>query len=250
VSPNPSPQLASPRPGQPVVAAFDFDGTLAHGGSVWQFLVAMTGRVKATAAGLREAPRILVAAIKGGSANDKAKEALFVRVLGGRDARDIQKLARAFGLAHFDKRVRPDVYERMRAHIGRGDRIVIVSASPELYLAPVAEKVGASGLVGTRLEASNGKLTGHYDGLNCRGPEKWRRLDQWITASEGDSETRPFVWAYGNSAGDRDMLRNADVGVDVGRLGRFGKLKDFAQFGDLPPLDQPGTDAAPTTVPL
>jgi phosphatidylglycerophosphatase C len=232
------------------VAAFDFDGTLAHGGSVWQFLVAVTGRAKATLTGIREAPRILLAAIKGGTANDKAKEALFVRILGGRDAEDIAKRADEFGLAHFDKRVRPEVYERLRAHIDRGDSIVIVSASPELYLAPVAKKVGASGLVGTRLHTTNGKLTGRYEGLNCRGPEKWRRLDQWIDVSVGESEQRPFVWAYGNSAGDRDMLRSADVGVDVGRLGRFGKLKDFVQFGDLPPLDQPGTDAAPTTVPV
>ena len=30
----------SPRPPGVVVAAFDFDGTLTHGGSVWRFLVA------------------------------------------------------------------------------------------------------------------------------------------------------------------------------------------------------------------
>ena len=35
------------------------------------------------------------------------------------------------------------------------------------------------------------------------------------------------MWAYGNSAGDLEMLRDADVGVNVGRLGRFGKLRGF-----------------------
>ena len=31
-------------PGRDVVAAFDFDGTLTRGGSVWKFLTSMCGR--------------------------------------------------------------------------------------------------------------------------------------------------------------------------------------------------------------
>jgi len=85
--------------------------------------------------------------------------------------------------------------------------------------------------VATRLEvAADGKLTGRYEGRNCRGAEKARRLREWIDESVGSPESRVFVWAYGNSAGDREMLRDADVGVDVGRLGRFGKLRGFARL--------------------
>jgi hypothetical protein len=54
-----------------------------------------------------------------------------------------------------------------------------------------------------------------------------------------DEETRPggsgpLLWAYGNSAGDRQLLAGADVGVDVGRLGRFGKLRGFPRLGEVP----------------
>lgn len=233
--------------GAPVVAAFDFDGTLSDGGSVWQFLVAVAGRWRATLAGIREAPKILFAAILGGTANDRAKEALFVRILGGQNASDISRKASAFGISHFDKRVRPEVYERLLAHERLGHKIVIVSASPEIYLVPVAQRVGASKLVATRMAVgADGNLTGRYEGLNCRGHEKWRRLNEWIQKEAAGS----YVWAYGNSAGDREMLRNADRGVDVGKLGRFGKLRDFLRLKDLEPLGQPGTAAAPTTVPL
>jgi phosphatidylglycerophosphatase C len=211
-----------------VVAAFDFDGTLTRGGSVWQFLVAIAGRSRVTTAGIFELPRIIAAAIKGGTANDRAKEALFVRVLGGRDERAVAERAADFGRSHFRKRARPEVSRRLRWHLEQGHRVVVVSASPELYLAPVAEDLGAAGLIGTRLEsAPDHTLTGRFDGLNCRGPEKARRLREWIDDS---GEQAPFVWAYGNSAGDLDLLRSADIGVNAGRLGRFGKLKAFPTF--------------------
>jgi len=243
---------------QPVVAAFDFDGTLARGGSVWQFLVSMAGRPRVIAAGIREAPRILYAALVGGTANDRAKEALFFRVLAGRDFDEISRRAAEFGLVHFSNRERPEIEARLRWHLEQGHKAVLVSASPELYLLPVANKLGAAGVVGTRLEVDDrGKLTGHYDGANCRGPEKARRLREWISdlaktdqVSQGsemaDPESppteKPFVWAYGNSAGDREMLRNADVGVDVGRLGRFGKLKSFPKLADVVGRDQSGPE--------
>ena len=44
---------------------------------------------------------------------------------------------------------------------------------------------------------------------------------------------RPFLWAYGNSAGDRELLEAADIGVDAGRLGRFGKLRRFRRLGEV-----------------
>ena len=76
-----------------------------------------------------------------------------------------------------------------------------------------------------------GRLTGRYDGGNCRGEEKIRRLRLWM-ADAGWGGGR--LWAYGNSRGDLRMLRAADIGVNVGRLGRFGRLRDFEG------LDRPG----------
>jgi len=32
------------------------------------------------------------------------------------------------------------------------------------------------------------------------------------------------------------MLRSADIGVNVGRLGRFGKLRGFAKLSDVEQL--------------
>ncbi|HXW32408.1 MAG TPA: HAD family hydrolase [Acidimicrobiales bacterium] len=212
-----------------VVAAFDFDGTLTHGGSVWPFLVALRGTWAVTRAAAVVLPRLAVAAVVGGHAVDHAKEALFRHTLAGLDAEDAASRAAAFGVAHYARRRRRDVAARVEQHRRQGHLLVVVSASPELYVGPVADALGFDAVLATRLAVGpDGRLTGHYDGCNCRGEEKLRRIRQWIDSRAPGAE----LWAYGNSAGDVPLLRGADVGVDVGRLGSLGKLRAFRRLRD------------------
>jgi HAD superfamily phosphoserine phosphatase-like hydrolase len=140
------------------------------------------------------------------------------------------------------------VRRRLEWHRAQGHRIVIVSASLEYYVGPVGDELGVDAVVATRLEVgADGRLTGRYDGRNCRGAQKVARLEQWMEASSGDDQARagthagraghatPFLWAYGNSAGDRRLLSAADIGVDVGRLGRLGRLHTFRRLDDVSP---------------
>jgi phosphatidylglycerophosphatase C len=110
-----------------------------------------------------------------------------------------------------------------------------VSASPDAYVRAVGAELGADAVVATRLEVGeDGRLTGRYDGRNCRGEQKAERLRAWVgehVRPGGDGE--PYLWAYGNSAGDRRLLAEADTGVDVGRLGRLGKLRRFPRLAEV-----------------
>ncbi len=241
-----------------VVAAFDFDGTLTHGGSVWQFLVAVQGRRRVVAAGLALLGKLAAAALFGGRYADEAKEALFRRTLAGLPADETATRAAAFGLDHYRRRARTDVRQQMEWHRARGHHLVIVSASLETYLVPVGQELGVDTVVATRLAVgADGRLTGGYDGANCRGAEKIARVRQWMEAqietstdhTTGAPAITAVLWAYGNSKGDRQLLRGADVGVDVGRLGRLGALRGFRRLSDLPDLrdDDLGDDGAALT---
>jgi phosphoserine phosphatase len=53
-----------------------------------------------------------------------------------------------------------------------------------------------------------------------RGAEKVRRLDEWLGATAPGAGPA-FVWAYGDSSGDRELLARADQGIRVG--GRPGR---------------------------
>ena len=121
----------------------------------------------------------------------------------------------------------------------------MVSASPEVYVGLVARRLGVDGVLATRLAVGDdGRLTGRYDGANCRGEEKVRRLRRWTERSGVDGAR---IWAYGNSRGDASMLASADVGVNVGKLGRLGRLRRFETLrttGPEAPPNGPGGQPA------
>jgi phosphatidylglycerophosphatase C len=215
------------------VAAFDFDGTLTEGGSVFDFLSAVAGRRVVLRASAALAPRLAQAALAGGTVADRTKEELFTRVLAGVDAAHLHQVADEFAASHLAAHVRPEVRRRLDWHRGRGDKVVVVSASPHAYVAVAADRLAADDTIATHLEVdASGRITGRYEGANCRGEEKIRRLRLWM-AESGLEGAR--LWAYGNSRGDLRMLRAADTGVNVGRLGRLGRLRDFKGLDETGP---------------
>jgi phosphatidylglycerophosphatase C len=213
----------------PIVAAFDLDGTLSDGGSVFRWLRYLCGRRATYLAAVSLAGPLLVAAARSGPWADRAKERLFRRLLIGRDADEVREASRAFAIVHFEEHGRDWVIDRLNWHLRHGHDVVIVSASPELYVGVVAEMLNADGALGTRLAVdARGKLSGSYLGKNCRGREKLRRLSEWLALRYPDAG--PTLYAYGNSRGDRRMLRGATYPYDVGRLGPFGALRNFPRL--------------------
>jgi phosphatidylglycerophosphatase C len=111
--------------------------------------------------------------------------------------------------------LRPDVRERLDWHRAEGHELVLVSASPELYVTPIGRRLGFDEVLATRLEVdADGRLTGRLEGANCRGPEKVARLRTW----RGEGLT--VAYAYGDSTGDREMLALAATGVKLPRRRR------------------------------
>jgi phosphatidylglycerophosphatase C len=217
---------------RPVVAAFDLDGTLTEDGSVFKWMRRIAGTPKVMRATLRRVPALSWAALASGAAADNVKERLFSAVLSDRDEVEVRDLSRDFALDHLASSGRNDVIDRLRWHRDEGHSVVVVSASPELYVGVIAQALGASGTVGTRLAVDPlGRLTGGYLGRNCRGEEKLRRLRLWIEDNVDTDDVTLF--AYGNSRGDRRMLADADVAVDCGRLGRLGALGRFERLRHL-----------------
>jgi phosphatidylglycerophosphatase C len=242
---------ASPR----TVAAFDFDGTLTSGGSVYPFLVALRGAwpVWRTALGL--APKLLHAALVGGAAADRVKETLFTRLLGGLPVEVVDQRSIIFAERHLARHLRRDARVRLEWHQRQGHHVVIVSASPECYVRPAGALLGVDGVVATRLAVGGGGLlTGGYEGKNCRGAEKYARLVGHLRAHGllGGAH-QPELWAYGNSRGDLRMLQAADHGVDAGLLGPLGRLRRFPRLADVNRetgvRPQPGLTAMPTIRP-
>jgi len=214
---------------QPVVAAFDLDGTLTEGGSVFPWLKSIAGRGRTWRAAVSLALPLTIGALRSSRWADNAKERLFVKLLAGMDEQVVTAHSRTFAREHLEHQGRALLLARLDWHRQQGHDIVIVSASPQLYVDVMTEDLHADGGLGTRLAVDpRGRLTGGYLGKNCRGTEKLRRLDEWI--AQRHYSTPPVVFAYGNSRGDRRMLSGATHPFNVGKFGVLGSLGRFPRL--------------------
>ncbi len=187
------------------VAAFDVDGTLTVRDCVGPFLLRVGGWSGLTRAVLHKPAAALGAA--GRRDRDRLKELLVGGVLRGRKVAQVEALGEEFAQHVEADWLRADTLERLRWHQRAGHRIVLVSASLGPYLRPLGRRLGVDDVLCAEPLRSGDEFADGLDGANCRAQEKVRRLDQWLAERSWQDAT---VWAYGNSAGDRELLARAD----------------------------------------
>ncbi len=185
------------------IVAFDFDGTLTVKDSYTAFLAWRVG-LPAYAAGLA---RLIPAALSYLVRPDRGRlKAAATRVfLAGMSRNEIEADARRFAESRARTLLRPDAIRAWKRWRADNARLIIVTASPDLIVAPFARGLGASLLIGTRLAFDESdRVTGDFIGPNCRGAEKVRRL------REAFGQDLRLAAAYGDTDGDLDMLALAE----------------------------------------
>jgi len=194
--------IDDPLESNPLVA-FDFDGTLTVRDSFTAYLAWKAGAVRWWAGILQLSPAL--AAYLFHRDRGKLKGAFVRHFLGGESLEAIEQSARDFAQVRGQSLLRPDAVAAWRRWRSMGAKIVIVTASPETIVAPFARGLGADMLIGSRLSVDgNGKVLGPLEGANCRGAEKVKRL---LEAYGPDVR---LTAAYGDTSGDKEMLRMAD----------------------------------------
>jgi phosphatidylglycerophosphatase C len=186
------------------LVAFDFDGTLTWKDSFIAFLAWRAGPSRYAAGLLRLMPaaaHYLIHRDRG-----RLKAAAVREFLNGTHREQLEADAQRFATEKAQSLFRPDAIRMWRRWLAEGARLVIVTASPEVIIAPFARGLGADTLIGTRLafDADDG-VTGVLEGENCRGPEKVARLK----SAFGDNVA--LEAAYGDTDGDREMLALAET---------------------------------------
>lgn len=188
-----------------VVAAFDFDGTLTERDTFLPFLCRVVGRTTVSRVLAANAVGIARASRHRGQ-RDVVKERVLAACLAGRDA----ELMRVAALAYAGSiRLRDEVVSKLRSHQDRGHHVIVVSASPTLYVAPAVLRLGVDDVLATDLEVVDGRFTGRFATRNCRAEEKVVRLDAWLAGRDVE------LYAYGNSPDDAAMLARAHHAVWV-----------------------------------
>jgi phosphatidylglycerophosphatase C len=191
------------------IAAFDFDKTLTTADTLRRFLVEACGRPALYRTVARRCLR-LAKGLRDDTLRDAAKAVLLRDLLAGMPIDHARKAATRVAEDTVAHRLRPDTVACARAHLAAGHRVIIVSASIDLYVTMVADRLGIAEVIATRLEVVDHRLSGELDGRNVRAEVKALLLKE-------HTGTNRVRWAYGDSAGDRQMLSMADSAVRVGR---------------------------------
>lgn len=186
------------------LAAFDFDGTITTCDSLREFVGGLVGRGGFAAGVVRSAPWLL-GAWTGACDRGVAKAHFLAATLGGMTRQELEEAAQHFAARELPALVRPEMLARVQAHKRLGHRLVLVSASPSIYLRPWAAQAGFDAVLSTELEFAGDRFSGRLASANCWGPEKTRRLREWLTGEQPAS-----MYAYGDSRGDRELLAMAD----------------------------------------
>ena len=191
-----------------VIAAFDFDGTLTQRDTLLPFLARGLGWPQFLWALLKCLPWLAAFALRL-IPNHVAKQKLLLATLNNRTSAEMDDWTSRW-LAHdFPGQLQSWTMARLAEHQQAGHCCVMVSASPDIYLKRVARQLGFDALLCTEMAWVDGRLTGRMQTPNCHGEQKVLRLKAWMAERFGPGGAAQLDYAYGDSAGDKPMLRLA-----------------------------------------
>ncbi len=192
------------------LALFDLDGTITRGDTYRGFVLGLLARrparwPRAVLLALPIAGYLLRLVDRG-----TLKGSILRLLFGGMSRADIAGFAARYAASVLSTNVFAEALAALRGHLAAGDHVVVLSASPDLYVPEIGHLLGAHETICTQIRWNGERLDGRLDGHNRRGEEKARVLAMLRTKHPG----LPVI-AYGNSTPDLDHMRLCEQAVYV-----------------------------------
>ncbi|MDR2905628.1 MAG: HAD-IB family hydrolase [Helicobacteraceae bacterium] len=184
------------------LALFDFDGTITNKDSMIDFIKFSRDQKQVILGVIILFPIIALFYMKL-LPDFVAKKYVLKYFFGGKKYADLENLANRYSDQRIDQIIRPKAAEKIDFYLKNGDKVAIVSASVELWVAPWAKKRGLD-LIATKAEVIDGFFTGNLASLNCKGAEKARRIKERYDLADFAE-----IHAYGDTPSDREMFKIA-----------------------------------------
>lgn len=181
------------------LALFDFDGTITSKDTFIELLKYHKGIAFFILAVVLFSPILILYKLKLVS-NTKAKQLLFSFYFKNMPLAEFESLCCAFTNDVVNFIIKPKALTKIQEHQQKGDHVIVVSAG--IYQTIFHwTKTQSIELIATEPEIVNGLLTGFFSTPNCYGKEKVNRIEKKI-----DLKRYREIVAYGDSAGDKEML--------------------------------------------
>jgi phosphatidylglycerophosphatase C len=206
------------------LAVFDLDGTITRQDTLFPYVAGYLNRQPWRWPGiLRVTPTVFSFAL-GKSDHGQLKASLIRATLGGAGRVQLHAWTDEFVRALLESGLFADARRRVSAHREAGDRLVLMSASTDLYVPAIGRALGFHEVICTGVRWDGDRLLGDLATPNRRGPEKtrcFRALQQ--------RHPQLTAVAYANARSDLDHLQLAKPGFLVN--GSLSARQMAAQLG-------------------
>jgi len=144
----------------------------------------------------------------------KALKTLGVYLILGPKARKarVEALVRDYCAHVLAHNIHPAIVERVRADKAQGYELVLATASPDFYAGAIGAALGFDHVLATvQARHGDGGIGHRIASANCYGPEKLRRIEEWLPVARGDCSVR----FYSDHHSDAPVLEWADEAYAV-----------------------------------
>jgi phosphatidylglycerophosphatase C len=198
------------------LAVFDLDGTITRrdtlGPYLWGYLWRHPWRLLRVIPALY-APLLFLFNHDRGALKGTAIHS----VLGGLTREQIEQWSERFVQRLIPRALYSEALAAIKRHRERGERLLLMSASTDLYVPRIGEALGFDEVICTKVRwRADGRLDGRLATANCRGEEKHRCLSAVLAR---DPPQR--IYAYGNSGSDLPHMALAHEAYLVNAPARY-----------------------------
>jgi HAD superfamily hydrolase (TIGR01490 family) len=135
-------------------------------------------------------------------------------------------VAESFAAAQLATNVLPEARSAIEADRKAGRRLVLATASYELYAGAIARALGFDDVIATRTHTdSRGRIVARIDGANCYGDAKRDMVEAWLER-EGLLRETVHIRFYSDHHSDAPMHRLADEAVAANPDARLAQLAE------------------------
>jgi HAD superfamily hydrolase (TIGR01490 family) len=212
------------------LALFDLDETLIAGDSASLWLEYMVAQELAPADMIAE-EQAMMSLYHQGKMDMHQYMAFTLQPLAGKSRQWLSQQCHRFAEQVLRARIYPEGLARIEWHRKQGDELVLISASGEHLVAPMAQMLGMDHCVAILLDEEAGMLTGQTRGTLSFREGKVARIDQLFA---GDDNLWQDSYGYSDSHNDLPLLRAVSHPHAVNPA---PSLRQIAAEHDWPTLD-------------
>jgi len=187
------------------LAVFDLDGTITRRDTLLPYVMGFPTSTSRKLLGVLVFLGPLFLFAIGRRDHGQLKSAFIRAILGGETRPRIERWTAQFVPALLRQGVFADPLSTIARHKQEGARLVLMSASTDLYVPTIGAALGFDEVICTGVRWNGDRLDGHLTTPNRRGAEKTRCFQALRNRHPGLTTA-----AYGNAGSDLDHLHLAD----------------------------------------